>query len=103
MKIELSYNVMKGTEYFVSLQMNIFITEEYYVTGNSEASQNIWRYRQGFALIFVVISGLHSIFTCDVIAGSFIVTKGRCAMSTYIFHGYMKPLRYIDFLDFNKK
>jgi len=27
---------MKGTEYFVSLQMRVLITEEYYVTGNNE-------------------------------------------------------------------
>jgi hypothetical protein len=30
------YKVMKGTEYFVSLQMSVVITEEYKVTVNSE-------------------------------------------------------------------
>jgi hypothetical protein len=32
---ELGYNVMEGTEYFVSLWMNGVITEEYNVTVNS--------------------------------------------------------------------
>jgi hypothetical protein len=30
-RVELCYNVMKGTEYFVSLQTSVFITEEYNV------------------------------------------------------------------------
>ena len=33
---ELGYDVMKGTEYFVSLQSNVVITEEYNVMVNSE-------------------------------------------------------------------
>jgi hypothetical protein len=34
--VELGYNVMKGTEYFVSSERSVFITEEYNVTVNSE-------------------------------------------------------------------
>jgi hypothetical protein len=34
--VELSYNVTKGTEYFVLLQMSVVITEEYNVMVNSE-------------------------------------------------------------------
>jgi hypothetical protein len=33
---ELGYNVMKGTEYFVSLQTSVTITEEHYVMVDSE-------------------------------------------------------------------
>jgi hypothetical protein len=33
---ELGHNVMKGTEYLVSLQTSVVITEEYNVTVNSE-------------------------------------------------------------------
>jgi hypothetical protein len=33
---ELGYNVMKGTEYFVSLQTSVVITEEYNIMVNSE-------------------------------------------------------------------
>jgi hypothetical protein len=35
-RVELGYNVMKGTEYFVSLQTNVVITEEYNIMVNSE-------------------------------------------------------------------
>jgi hypothetical protein len=35
-KFELGYNVMQGTEYFVSLQTNVLITEECNVMVNSE-------------------------------------------------------------------
>jgi hypothetical protein len=35
---------MKGTEYFVSLQVSVLITEEYYVTGNSEELIGITEY-----------------------------------------------------------
>jgi len=34
--VELSYNVIKGTEHFVSLQTIVVITEEYNVMVNSE-------------------------------------------------------------------
>jgi hypothetical protein len=34
--VELGYNVMKETEYFVSLQTNVVTTEGYNVTVNSE-------------------------------------------------------------------
>jgi hypothetical protein len=34
--VELGYNVMKWTEYFVSLYMSIVITEKYDVMVNSE-------------------------------------------------------------------
>jgi hypothetical protein len=33
---ELGYNVMKGTEYFLSLQTSVAITEEYYVMAKSK-------------------------------------------------------------------
>ena len=42
--IELGYTATKGAEYFVSLQMNAVITEEYYVTGNSEGLIDITEY-----------------------------------------------------------
>jgi hypothetical protein len=35
-RVELGYNVMKGTEYFVSLWTSVVITEEYNVMINSE-------------------------------------------------------------------
>jgi hypothetical protein len=47
----LGYNVMKGTEYFVSLQTSVVLTEEYNVP------QNTWRYKRGDAYIDVVIIG----------------------------------------------
>jgi hypothetical protein len=34
--VELGYNVMKGTEYFVSLQTSVVITDENNFTVNSE-------------------------------------------------------------------
>jgi hypothetical protein len=34
--VELGYNVMKGTEYFVSLYLSVVITVEYNVMVNSE-------------------------------------------------------------------
>jgi hypothetical protein len=34
--VELSYNVMKGAEYFLSLYTSVVLTEEYHVTLNSE-------------------------------------------------------------------
>ena len=34
--VEFGYNVMKGTEYFVSLYTSVVITEEYSVMVNSE-------------------------------------------------------------------
>jgi hypothetical protein len=34
--IELGYNVMKGTKYFVSLQTGVFLTEEYTVMVHSK-------------------------------------------------------------------
>jgi hypothetical protein len=33
-RVELGYNVMKGTEYFVPLQTSVVITEEYNVMVN---------------------------------------------------------------------
>jgi hypothetical protein len=35
-RVELGYNVVKGTEYFVSLQTSVVITEECNVMVNSE-------------------------------------------------------------------
>jgi hypothetical protein len=35
-KIELGYNVMKGTEYFVSFKPSVVLTEEYNVMVNSD-------------------------------------------------------------------
>jgi cellobiose-specific phosphotransferase system component IIC len=34
--IETRYNIMKGTEYFVSLQTSVVVTEKYNVVVNSE-------------------------------------------------------------------
>jgi hypothetical protein len=34
--VELGYNVVKGTEYFVSLQTIVVLTEEHDVTADSE-------------------------------------------------------------------
>jgi hypothetical protein len=49
---ELGYNVMRGTEYFVLLQTNIIVTEEYNVMvnrGELIGTTNIWRYRRDVA------------------------------------------------------
>jgi hypothetical protein len=35
-RVELSYNVLKGTEYFLSLQTSVFLNEECNVMVNSE-------------------------------------------------------------------
>jgi hypothetical protein len=35
-RVELGYNVIKGTEYFASLQTSVVITEEYNIAINSE-------------------------------------------------------------------
>jgi hypothetical protein len=42
--VELGYNVMKGSEYFVSLQKSVVITEEYNVMVNSEELIGITEY-----------------------------------------------------------
>lgn len=34
--VQLSYNIMKGTEYFVSLRMSVIMTKEYNVMVDSE-------------------------------------------------------------------
>jgi len=36
-RVELGYNVIKGTEYFVSLQTSVVLTEEYDITVNNGA------------------------------------------------------------------
>lgn len=35
-RVDLGYDVMKRTEYFLSLQTSVVITEQHNVTGNSE-------------------------------------------------------------------
>ena len=50
--VQLGYNVIKQTEYFVSLWTCFVLTDEYYVKTNSKelsVPQNVWRYRRGVA------------------------------------------------------
>jgi hypothetical protein len=56
--VEVGYNVMKRSEYFVSLQTSVVITEKCNAMVKSDEllPQNNWRYRRGVALTDVVIT-----------------------------------------------
>ena len=49
---ELVYNVMKESEYFVSLQTSVVINEEYNVSKSEEliGTAIIWRYKRGVVI-----------------------------------------------------
>jgi hypothetical protein len=67
--VELGYNVMKETEYFVSLKTSVVITEEYNVMVNGEELIRTAEYlalTRGVVCTEVVITGLNCTFKSGV-------------------------------------